>query len=63
MGTMGGNAANGDPGNDMPALLMTLGATYVLKSASGERRVAARDFYRGIYETAAHVRRDPHRDP
>ena len=52
MGTIGGNAANGDPGNDMPALLMALGATYVLRSASGERRVAARDYYLGVYETA-----------
>ena len=25
-GTIGGNVANGDPGNDMPALMMTLGA-------------------------------------
>jgi carbon-monoxide dehydrogenase medium subunit len=53
MGTIGGNVANGDPGNDMPALMMTLDATYVLKGASGERRVAARDFYFGVYETAA----------
>jgi carbon-monoxide dehydrogenase medium subunit len=53
MGTIGGNVANGDPGNDMPALMMTLDANYVLRSASGERRVAARDFYLGIYETAA----------
>ena len=52
MGTLGGNAANGDPGNDMPALMVTLGATYVLRSASGERRVAAREFYLGIYETS-----------
>jgi carbon-monoxide dehydrogenase medium subunit len=53
MGTIGGNAANGDPGNDMPAVMMTLGAVYVLRSASGERRVAARDYYLGVYETAA----------
>ena len=53
MGTIGGNAANGDPGNDMPAVLMALGATYVLKGAGGERRVAAREYYRGIYDTAA----------
>ncbi len=25
-GTVGGNVANGDPGNDLPALMMTLGA-------------------------------------
>src|SRR5690606_5330813 len=30
-GTVGGNVANGDPGNDMPALMMTLGATYRLQ--------------------------------
>ena len=28
MGTVGGNVANGDPGNDMPAVMMCLGATY-----------------------------------
>ena len=31
MGTLGGNAANGDPGNDMPAVMMALGASYVLR--------------------------------
>jgi aerobic carbon-monoxide dehydrogenase medium subunit len=53
VGTIGGNVANGDPGNDMPALMMTLGATYVLQGAGGERRVAARDYYLSTYETAA----------
>ena len=53
VGTIGGNVANGDPGNDMPALMMTLGATYVLQGASGERRVAAREYYLSPYETAA----------
>ena len=53
LGTIGGNVANGDPGNDMPALMMTLGATYVLRGASGERRIAARDYYLSPYETAA----------
>jgi len=51
-GTLGGNVANGDPGNDMPALMMTLGATYRLTGARGERDVPARDFYQGIYATA-----------
>src|SRR5271169_4800721 len=45
VGTIGGNVANGDPGNDMPALMMALGATYELRGASGERRVAAREYY------------------
>jgi carbon-monoxide dehydrogenase medium subunit len=53
VGTIGGNVANGDPGNDMPALMMAMGATYVLRGASGERRIAARDYYLSTYETAA----------
>ncbi len=52
MGTIGGNAANGDPGNDMPAVMMTLGASYTLTSRTGDRQVAARDYYQGIYMTA-----------
>ncbi len=52
MGTLGGNVANGDPGNDMPAVMMCLGATYQLVGKSGERRVAARNFYEGAYATA-----------
>ena len=51
-GTVGGNVANGDPGNDMPALMLTLGATYRLKGPAGDREVAARDFYQGAYFTA-----------
>jgi carbon-monoxide dehydrogenase medium subunit len=51
-GTIGGNVANGDPGNDMPALMLALGATYVLEGPAGKRDVAARDFYRGAYFTA-----------
>jgi carbon-monoxide dehydrogenase medium subunit len=53
LGTLGGNVANGDPGNDMPALMMCLGAVYVLRGKAGERRVAARDYYQGAYATAA----------
>jgi aerobic carbon-monoxide dehydrogenase medium subunit len=51
-GTLGGNVANGDPGNDMPALMQALGALYVLVGLEGERRIAARDFYHGAYDTA-----------
>ncbi|MGJ3262432.1 MAG: FAD binding domain-containing protein [Salinarimonas sp.] len=52
-GTLGGNVANGDPGNDMPAVMMTLDATYVLAGPNGERAVKAREFYQGAYFTAA----------
>jgi carbon-monoxide dehydrogenase medium subunit len=51
-GTLGGNVANGDPGNDMPAVMMALGAAYRLKGPGGERDVAARDFYQGSFATA-----------
>jgi aerobic carbon-monoxide dehydrogenase medium subunit len=51
-GTIGGNVANGDPGNDMPALMMTLGASYQLQGPNGARSVAAADFYQGAYFTA-----------
>ncbi|AEI04476.1 carbon monoxide dehydrogenase medium chain CoxM (plasmid) [Afipia carboxidovorans OM5] len=52
MGTIGGNAANGDPGNDMPALMQCLGAAYELTGPEGARIVAARDYYQGAYFTA-----------
>ena len=51
-GTVGGNCANGDPGNDYPAIMIALGASYTLRSADGERQVAAADFYEGVYTTA-----------
>ncbi len=52
LGTIGGNVANGDPGNDMPALMQCLDASYVLVGPSGERHVAAREFYEAAYFTA-----------
>ena len=52
VGTIGGNVANGDPGNDMPAVMMCLGASYHVTGQGGERRIAARDFYQGAYFTA-----------
>ena len=51
-GTLGGNVANGDPGNDMPALMQCLNAVYQIVGAHGERAVPARAFYHGAYFTA-----------
>jgi len=51
-GTLGGNVANGDPGNDMPALMITLGASYRLEGPTGGRDIAAAEFYQGAYFTA-----------
>jgi carbon-monoxide dehydrogenase medium subunit len=51
-GTLGGNLASGDPGNDMPAVMIALDARYRLKRQDADHEVAARDFYRGVYSTA-----------
>jgi aerobic carbon-monoxide dehydrogenase medium subunit len=51
-GTIGGNAANGDPGNDMPAIMMALDATYEIAGGNGLRSIAARQFYQCAYFTA-----------
>ena len=51
-GTLGGNVANGDPGNDMPAVMQCLGATYIIRGPAGSREVPARDFYEAAYFTA-----------
>ncbi|MEM9642909.1 MAG: xanthine dehydrogenase family protein subunit M [Pseudomonadota bacterium] len=51
MGTIGGNVANGDPGNDLPGLMQCLDATYTLAGTDGTRKVQARDFYEAAYVT------------
>ncbi|ORE88149.1 xanthine dehydrogenase family protein subunit M [Aurantimonas sp. 22II-16-19i] len=51
VGTIGGNVANGDPGNDMPALMQCLDASFSLAGPDGERTVKAREFYQGAYVT------------
>ena len=52
LGTLGGNVANGDPANDMPALMLCLNATFHASGKNGERKIAARGFYQGLYSTA-----------
>lgn len=51
VGTLGGNVANGDPANDMPAVMQCLDASYLLSGPGGSREVAARDFYEGAFFT------------
>ncbi|MFK7997149.1 MAG: xanthine dehydrogenase family protein subunit M [Granulosicoccus sp.] len=51
-GTIGGNVANGDPGNDFPGLMQCLDATFTLVGPDGQRDVKARDFYEAAYFTA-----------
>ncbi len=52
MGTVGGNIANGDPGNDMPGLMQCLDATFTVVGPEGERALSARSFYEAAYVTA-----------
>ncbi|MDQ3249522.1 MAG: xanthine dehydrogenase family protein subunit M [Chloroflexota bacterium] len=52
VGTVGGNIAHADPASDLPTVLTALGATINITSASGERGVAAQDFFLGLFETA-----------
>jgi len=52
LGTWGGALAYADPAAEWPACVLALDGTLVLQSARGERRVAAADFFRGLYSTA-----------
>jgi carbon-monoxide dehydrogenase medium subunit len=51
-GTIGGSLAHADPASELPACMVALNATIVIRGQSGERRMAAGDFFTGIYETA-----------
>jgi carbon-monoxide dehydrogenase medium subunit len=51
-GTIGGDIAHGDPGNDHPAIAIAIDATLVLQGPAGRRDVKADDFFLGTYVTA-----------
>lgn len=51
-GTLGGSLAHADPAAELPACAVALGATIEIASSAGTRRIAARSFFRGVYETA-----------
>ncbi|MBX3603877.1 MAG: xanthine dehydrogenase family protein subunit M [Piscinibacter sp.] len=51
-GTIGGDIAHGDPGNDHPAIALALDATFTLEGPQGSRSVAADGFFQGTYMTA-----------
>ena len=50
-GTIGGDIAHGDPGNDHPAISIALDATFVLEGPKGQRQVKADGFFQGTYMT------------
>ena len=51
-GTIGGDISHGDPGNDHPAVMLCLGASFVLQGPKGQRVVAANGYFLGTYATA-----------
>jgi carbon-monoxide dehydrogenase medium subunit len=51
-GTIGGNCCLSDPTNNLPPLLVALGATMVIAGSGGAREVAAEDFFHGYFATA-----------
>jgi carbon-monoxide dehydrogenase medium subunit len=51
-GTLGGSLAHGDPASDLPAVVLALRGSIVVRGSGGERVLAADDFFRGFLETA-----------
>lgn len=50
-GTIGGDISHGDPGNDHPALMIALDASFTLMGPKGERVVKADGYFLGLYAT------------
>ena len=50
-GTIGGAIAHADPASDWPAVLMAANASIKIEGASGDRLVAAADFFNGFFST------------
>ncbi len=51
-GTIGGSVAHADPNADFPVILTALNASFVVRSSSGNRSIAADDFFKDFYATA-----------
>ena len=51
-GTWGGSIAYADPAAEWPTCLLALGGTVIAQGPQGERRIAADDFFTGLYSTA-----------
>src|SRR5581483_1952983 len=51
-GTIGGSIAFADPAAELPACLVALGGEIVVAGPAGARRIAAEDFFKGLFETA-----------
>jgi carbon-monoxide dehydrogenase medium subunit len=52
LGTLGGSLAHADPAADYPAAVLALEAEVRARGPKGERRIPARDFFQGMFQTA-----------
>lgn len=50
-GTIGGSLSHADPAADYPVVMLATNAQFKLRSAKGERKVKARDFFKGLMHT------------
>jgi carbon-monoxide dehydrogenase medium subunit len=50
-GTLGGSLAHADPASELPACMVALNASIIVRGPKGGRRIAAGDFFKGIYQT------------
>jgi carbon-monoxide dehydrogenase medium subunit len=51
LGTIGGSLSHADPAADYPAVMLALEAEFTVAGPKGERKIAATDFFTGMYET------------
>ncbi len=51
-GTIGGSIAHGDPASDLPSVILALDGELVARGKGGERTIAARDLFTGVFQTS-----------
>jgi aerobic carbon-monoxide dehydrogenase medium subunit len=51
-GTMGGSLVHADPSAELPAVMVAVDATFILRGLAGERRMKAAEFFTGLFATA-----------
>lgn len=52
MGTVGGNLSHGDAANDLPAVMVSLDAVFMVQGPNGNREIKAEDFFLDTLTTA-----------
>jgi carbon-monoxide dehydrogenase medium subunit len=55
MGTVGGSICHADPAGDWGAVMLAVGAEFVVRSSSGERVLPAAGFFQGPFTTGLHA--------